>query len=206
MLDSWARLHVAKGDLDEMSRVMQEIRASHNPPALNAGAVMNQIAGELDHHGHPAKAREVRESLVSWLGRRPAAELNAGSLIALSTTLARLARCPEAVQLADSLYAAHPTIPATGNRGLVAAHCGRQAVADSMSRALSRSEEEKYSRGSHLMFQARIAAVQGRKEEAVDLLIDAIARGESARTMHIFAEFATLRGFKAYESAIKPRG
>ena len=165
---------------------------------------MQLVAAELDYHGHAAKAREVREGLVSWLGRRPRAEMNAASMGMLSLSLARIGRCPEAQRVADSIYTTEPSITAVGNRGIVAAYCGRQAVADSMSIRLSNMGEQ-YSLGTHLVLQARIAAVQGKKAEAVDLFIDGIARGASYVTGHDVPEFATLRGFAPYESASSPK-
>jgi len=204
MLESWGRLYAAMGELEEVSRVVQEMRASHNPSARGAGGSMHLVAAELDYHGHAAKAREVREGLVSWLGRRPRAEMNEGSMGMLAFSLARIGRCPEAQRVADSIYTAEPSIPAVGNRGIVAAYCGRQAVADSMSIRLSNMGEQ-YSRGTHLVLQARIAAVQGKKAEAVDLFIDGIARGGSPGARHDVAEFATLRGFAPYESASSPK-
>ncbi len=205
MLESWARLYAAKGELEEVSRVVQEMRASHNPSAQDgAGAGMQLVAAELDYHGHAAKAREVREGLVSWLGRRPRAEMNSASMGMLSFSLARIGRCPEAQRVADSIYLAQASIPAVGNRGIVAAYCGRQALADSMSIQLSNMGDQ-YSRGTHLMLQARIAAVQGKKAEAVDLLIDGIARGAVPAAYHNVSEFAILRGFAPYESASSPK-
>lgn len=206
MLESWARMYAATGELDEVSRVLQEIRASHNPPAVSAGAAMQSVAAELDYHGHPAAAREVRESLVSWLSRRPAAEVTAATLAMRSSALAQLGHCPEANRIADSLYSAQRTHASVGNRGIVAAHCDRPAVADSMATALN-GMQEPYGRGNHLQQQARIAATQGKKAEAVDLLIDGMAQGavNTRGTGHNIAEFATLRGFAPYESAIRPR-
>ncbi len=205
MLESWARLYAAKGELEEVSRVVQEMRASHNQSVQDgAGAGMQLVAAELDFHGHAAKAREVREGLVSWLGRRPRAEMDAASMGALSYSLARIGRCPEAQRVADSIYTAKQSMSAVGNRGIVAAYCGRPAVADSMSIRLSNMGDQ-YSRGTHLTLQARIAAVQGKKAEAVDLLIDGIARGASPAAGHNVAEFATLRGFAPYESASSPK-
>ena len=205
MLDNWARMYAATGKLDEVSRVLQEIRANHNPPAVSASASMQGVAAELEHHGHPAKAREVRESLVSWINRRPATEVTPTLLGIKSYALARLGRCPEANRLADSVYSARQTVGSVGNRGIVAAHCDRQVVADSMVRALV-AMKEPYLRGNHLLQLARIAAIQGKKAEAVDLLVDAVAQGTQAGgPSHNVAEFATLRGYAPYESAIRPK-
>lgn len=205
MLDSWARMYAATGKLDDVSRVLQEVRASHNPPAVSAGGVMQGVAAELDHHGYPAKAREVRESLVSWLRRRPVSEVTGAALSARAGALARMGQCAEANTIADSLYAAQRSVASVANRGIVAAHCGRQMVADSMSRTLD-GMEEPYSRGNHLLQQARIAAIQGKKAQAVDLLVDAFAQGVPlGNAHHTIAEFSTLRGFAPYESAVQPK-
>ncbi len=167
---------------------------------------MHLVAAELDYHGHAAKAREVREGLVSWLGRRPRAEMNAASMGVLSYSLARIGRCPEAQRVADSIYTAQPSIPAVGNRGVIAATCARQAVADSMSTRLSDMEQQ-YDRWAHILQKARIAAAQGKRSEAVDLIVDAIAAGATyAGHFHSIAEFASLRDFEPFKSVIKPKG
>jgi hypothetical protein len=147
----------------------------------------------------------VRESLVSWLRRRPVSEATGAALSIRSGTLARMGQCAEANAIADSLYAADRTVASVSNRGIVAAHCGRQTVADSMSRSLD-GMEEPFSRGNHLLQQARIAAIQGKKAQAVDLLVDAFARGVPlGNAHHSIAEFAALRGFAPYESAVRPK-
>ena len=205
LLESQARMYAATGKLDELSVVLQEVRASHGPPVISAGAVMQSVAAELDNHGHPAKAREVRESLVSWLRRRPAEEITGAALGMRSLALARLGSCPEANHIADSLYAAQRTVASASNRGIVAAHCAREAVADSMVRLLD-GMQEPYLRGNHRLQQARITATQGKKAEAVDLLIDAFAQGvPMANANHSVAEFASLRGFAPFESAVRPK-
>jgi len=50
------------------------------------------------------------------------------------------------------------------------------------------------------------AAAQGKKREAVQFLLDAIAQGESyTGHFHDFAEFAALRDFEPFKAAVKSK-
>lgn len=203
MLAHWARLYIARGELAEVDRVLQEIRANHNPPSFDAAVAMETVVSELAYHGHAAEARAARSGLLDWLRRRPVGEARPSALF---LNLSRLGQCLEALRIADSAYAAGPrNVPMFGSRGTAAALCAHPAVADSMSRALA-TIETPYVRGAHSFQRARIAAALGKKAEAVDLLIDAIAQGQTyGGHFHQIADFATLRDFEPFKTLMRPK-
>jgi len=63
-----------------------------------------------------------------------------------------------------------------------------------------------YIHGANTEARARLAALLGRREEAVRLLRDANAEGQGfAVGYHAQFEFATLRGFEPFEEWLRPK-
>ena len=88
--------------------------------------------------------------------------------------------------------------------GIIAARCGNNAVADSISAALG-DMERPYLRGDNVLGRARIAAAQGKKREAVQFLLDAIAQGQAYIGHFHIQEFAILRDFEPFQAAMRSK-
>ncbi|HUR92341.1 MAG TPA: serine/threonine-protein kinase [Gemmatimonadaceae bacterium] len=200
------RYYARRGDTADVQRVFQEILSRHNPPEFNSSTLVLILAAELAQHGKDDGARRVYVDIVDWLRRRPAAERRQQWHAAtLSYALARTGQCVPARQLADSVGRADTSDRWIPRSALIAANCGDNRMADSLSAILG-DMERPYLRGGNVVVRARIAAAQGKKREAVQFLLDAIAQGESySGHFHEYAELAALRDFEPFKTAIKSK-
>ena len=201
-----AKYYARKGSDGEIQGIFQEILARHNPPETNSLGLLNLLGGELLFHGRDGQARDLYVEVADWLRRRPMAERRqAWHPANLSYILARAKQCAPARRLADSLGVGDTTNAFTPNRALVAAVCGDAATADSLSTVIG-DIERPYMRGGNILVRARIAAALGRQREAVQFLLDAIAQGQPyTNHFHQFSEFAALRDFEPFKSAVRPK-
>ncbi len=206
LLEAQARYYARRGEPSDIERVFQELLARHHLPEFNSSGLMQIFAAELASHGKADDARTVYGDLIDWLRRRPAAERRqAWHPASLSYALARTGQCDAARQLSDSAARADTSDAWVARRGLIAAICGDNVTADSLSTVLG-DMERPYLRGGNVLARARIAAAQGSKKEAVQFLLDAIAQGQAYYgNFHGFAEFASLRDFEPFKAVIKPK-
>ncbi|MCR4339733.1 MAG: serine/threonine-protein kinase [Gemmatimonadaceae bacterium] len=195
-----------KGSPEAVQRVFQELLTRHNLPEFNSTALIGSLVAELRFHGRPDEAEAMTSELLDWLQRRPAAERRAAwNRRSVAYVLADLGRCAEARRLSDSLAVSDSTVIGMTQAGIIAARCGDNARADSLSTVLG-DLERPYQRGDNVMGRARIAAAQGKKREAVQFLLDALAQGQTYAThFHQFREFATLRDFEPFKAAMRSK-
>jgi hypothetical protein len=200
------RYNARRGSAADVQRVFQEILARHNPPQFNSTSMILGLVSELEFHGRLDEARAILVDVVDWLRRRPAAERRiAGNRGSLAYSLAGIGECAAARSLSDSLAATDSTRVGITARGIIAAKCGDTAKADSVS-ALLGDMELPYLRGDNVLGRARIAAAQGKKREAVQFLLDAVAQGVPyTGHFHQFAEFAILRDYEPFKAAMRSK-
>ena len=200
------RYYARRGSASDVQRVVQEILSRHKPPEYNASGLMFSLLSELEFHGRSELARELWSEGADWLKRRPAAERRAPwHRRALAYSLAVLGQCDSARPLADSLAISDSSIVGITTVGVIAVRCGDNARADSLSTLLA-DLERPYMRGENVLGRARIAAAQGKKRDAVQYLLDAIAQGQFYTShFHHFPEFAALRDFKPFKTAMKSK-
>ena len=194
-----------RGSDTEVQRLVQEILSRHNPPEYNTSGMMLALLAELEFHGRADLARGLWTEGTDWLKRRPAAERRTTwHRRALAYSLTVLGQCPAARPLVDSLALDSSAVGMTVV-GVIAARCGDNARADSLAAVLA-DLERPHLRGDNVLGLARIAAAQGKKREAVQHLLDAIARGQPyTGHFHGFPEFASLRDFEPYKTAMKSK-
>jgi tetratricopeptide (TPR) repeat protein len=173
------------------------------------------LAADLSVHGHDAEAQVVRQRAIAALGRsapeaRPVWQLNE-----LGNLLYDAGRLTEAYGI-FRIRLARDTgdVNAHGQVAVAAARLGDSATA---------RREDAWLAGRHdaydfspSYFRARIAAVLGRREEAVALLRDwrthttyhlaYVSAGQLAYVMHYPPEFAPLRGYPPLEELLRLKG
>lgn len=201
-----ARYAARKGSAEDARRVFREQLTRHNLPEFNATQLIGLLISELRFHGRSAEAEALTSELLDWLQRRPAGERRAEwNRRIVAYVLSDMGRCAEARRLSDSLAVGDTSVAGMTQAGIVAARCGDGAQADSLSTVLG-DLERPYLRGDNMLGRARIAAVQGKKREAVQLILDALAQGQPYNNhFHYVGEFADLRDFEPFRAAMKSK-
>ncbi len=200
------RYDARRGSASDVQRIFQELLARHNPPEFNSIGTIFELVSELEFHERPEEARAILIDVVDWLRRRPAVERRiGGNQGSLAYSLAGIGECAAAQSLSDSVGATDSTSVGITRRGIIAAKCGDSAKADSLSTLLG-DMEVPYLRGGNVLGRARIAAAQGKKREAVQFLLDALAQGQSyTGHFHHLPEFAILRDFEPFKAAMRSK-
>ena len=120
-------------------------------------------------------------------------------------------RLDEAGRAAERLWRAHPDEEAVIiARGRLAAAAGDQATALAQALALA-AIDSRYDFGGRTLARAQIAAQLDDREEAVQLLQEAISQGYNFQSgthgdrFHADSYLRPLRGYPPYEELVKPR-
>src|SRR6058998_1415606 len=181
-------------------------------------------AVELRAHGHAAAADTALAQARDWLAARPPAEAGSeehrsrvalvsyvsGRLADAQQEFQRLA-APARLGRSDSLAVAAVTgdgwdqLDYLGYLGATAARQGNREPALRVDRTLA-GLKRPYLFGRHTVWRARIRALLGEREVAVDLLREAIARGyPHVHALHIDLAFESLRDYPPFQQLMKPK-
>ena len=196
---------IALGRIDEMEKLIQESLGKSFQWG-DCGVLMFVSAQELRAHGRREASLKLAGRAYQWAGDRQ--ERLPGSLyLAERWEEARTAFEARAKEQPDELRW-------QGYLGTLAARRGDRAEALRISEELRRIERP-YLYGENIYQRARIAAQLGQKDEAVNLLREAISQGWSgplvygmfsyANACHREMDFEPLHGYPAYEELIKPK-
>ena len=198
---------VAVGRLDEIDGLVSEIAMLSPQPGRTAPGSLSLIADELQAHGYAAEAVSLFRQVIELARAMAFADANAvGTRVLVARALFLTGDTASAEAQLRVLSNEAPSNPAIlGWMGVMAAARGRTAEADSLSNALSQLNYP-YVLGAHLFERARIAAVLGRKDNAVALLRQALAQGVSIFLIHWSPELQSLRGYPPFETLMKPVG
>jgi hypothetical protein len=210
-----ARALAALGEVDSLSRLLDEWEATPEDrrPPVGAGS-RSFIAGlELMGHGYEAAGRaalertlplyrEIRDStgsiswhelmVLTWLGRLDEAYVLGRAALAKATSRT------------DSLACIGPL-------GGITARMGRRAEAAKYDRLLAGFVGRPFLSGAPGAYRAHIAALQGDRAGAVRFLEEARARGGWGPTLHTheevhrWPEFESLRGYPPFDQFLRPR-
>ena len=207
------RALAALGRLRELDAVLVESLEYRSipgwgPPGLRAHITASD---ELRAHGRDSASRAVLERAVAYyLPSRSAAFAGTRHPFDLARALYQLGRLDEARRIVDRLANdAGPRILTEFElrtlTGYVAAAQRDSVTVHEIDRWL-REMTDPYIHGANTEARARLAALLGRREEAVRLLRDANAEGQGfAVGYHAQFEFATLRGFEPFEEWLRPK-
>jgi tetratricopeptide (TPR) repeat protein len=169
---------------------------------------------ELRAHGHGDAARDVLARGIAWYESRPAAEPPSDlQRRGLGATYFEAGRLDDARQVLLGL-AALRTDPAdldrltamAGYLGVIAARQGNREEALRIDRML-RAMTQPYLFGRHTLWRARIHALLGNREQAVNLLRTALGQGfPSITSLHTDLAFDSLRDYPPFAELLKPKG
>jgi tetratricopeptide (TPR) repeat protein len=226
------RALAALGRVEEVNRTIDEslgISSRSGSP----GDLMLQASWELRAHGHREEALRVAARAADWLRSRPPSErAKEAYRPALANAFYAGEKWDEARAIYEQLAAMHPL--AGGYKGPPEAQAARQDLPESLrvSRAIDylgalgtlaarrgdRSEAERISDelarieqpflyGWHTYWRACIASLLGEKQQAVDLLRESFAQGNSYDVnLHRDMDLEPLWDCPPFQELLKPKG
>jgi tetratricopeptide (TPR) repeat protein len=202
------RALAALGRAEELEGLVDDIPLVAPHPGANAGSVLLVFAGELRRHGQTDLAVELLDRALTWWDEQPPEFKNslAGRRLAGRLSYQR-ENWDAAAGMFEALAQQADALPdALGARGAVAARRGDTELALSISRELA-DLELPYLNGVNTLWRARIAAILGRREDAVDLLRRAFGEGvEHGISLHADMDLEPLRDYPPFEELMRPKG
>ena len=206
-----ARALAALGRIEEVKKVVDESLLSRSSIGT-AGRVMLGAAGELRLRGYQEAFRDTAGRAVEWYrGRAAGKEASEEQRYDLAVALYVSEQWEEAGALIEKLRSEKPDdIDYLGYGGALAARRGNKEDALKISEELKRIDRP-YTFGAQTYWRARIAALLGMKEEAVELLRQSFAQGNNYLDIKgVFiiqeADLDPLRDFAPFRELMKPKG
>jgi serine/threonine protein kinase/tetratricopeptide (TPR) repeat protein len=197
----------ALGRIKDVQRLFEESKNLPPQSGYSPGGIMLTAGRELRAHGFKEAAVQVLNQALQWFEARPSEEkASAGNRYNEARTFYVLGKWNEAKELFNGL---HGDVPDNDNYlgylGAIAVQSGDKEGALKISKQL---EEDKrpYLFGSPTYWRARIAALLGDKEGAVNLLRQAIKLGYSYSSLHLIEDFESLADYPPYIQLMKPKG
>jgi tetratricopeptide (TPR) repeat protein len=207
-LQTEARALVALGRVADATRPIDRslsLAATAGPPQT-PGTVMENTVRELSVHGYRDESLTLAARAVEWYRRRPADAATGGAHRAgLARVLYLAERWEEAAALFSALAADNPgNVEYVGYLGCIAARTNASGRAQGISAELERVRGHNSSvLATHA--RARIAALLGDRQRAVDLLRDALTQGlPYGVALHNDPDFEPLRDYEPFVALIRP--
>ncbi|MCK4410166.1 MAG: hypothetical protein KAW67_08775, partial [Candidatus Eisenbacteria sp.] len=165
---------------------------------------------ELRAHDHLEESIEIANCAVDWCRVRPQEEAQTEELRAsLATALYFAERWDEANALFEELGRENPeNIGYVGHLGTLAARRGDPEEAARISMELERLDHP-HMYGMNMYWCARISALLGERERAVEFLREGFAGGLThcgTVDLHVEMDFESLRGYPPFEELMRPKG
>jgi predicted Zn-dependent protease len=162
----------------------------------------------LRAHGQKEAAIQILNQAVQWVENRPQKEKAAAAYrYGLARTLYALEKWDEAKTLFEGLHNELPDdVYYFGYLGSIAARNGNREEALKISQEL-KDNKTPYLYGNPVFWRAKIAALLGDKEGAVNLLREAIKQGYSYPSLYLDPQdFESLKDFPPYQQLTRPKG
>jgi serine/threonine protein kinase/tetratricopeptide (TPR) repeat protein len=206
-----ARALAARGKIEAVKKVIEESLLSRSSIGT-AGRVMLAAARELRLRGYQEAFRDIAGRAVEWYrGRAAGKEAAEQQRYELAVALYVSEQWEEAGALIEKLRSEKPdNIDYLGYGGALAARRGNKEEALRISEELKRIDRP-YTFGAQTYWRARIAALLGMKEEAVELLRQSFAQGNyytDDKGVFIIqaADLGPLRDYAPFKELMKPKG
>jgi tetratricopeptide (TPR) repeat protein len=197
----------ALGQTKDLHKLFDESRTLPPESGYSPGYIMLDAGRELRAHGFKEDAVQVLNQALQWFEARPSEEkATVGNRYSQARAFYVLGKWAEAKALFEGLHSDVPdNISYLGYVGATAARAGDKEEALKISKDL---EEDKrpYLFGNPTYWRARIAALLGDKEGAVNLLRQAIKQGFSYSSIHPTEDFESLADYPPYVQLMKPKG
>jgi tetratricopeptide (TPR) repeat protein len=197
----------ALGRTKELQKLFEESAALRPASGYSPGDIMMIAGRELRAHGYKEDAVRVMSQALQWFERRPDHEkASAENRTARAWTLYALGRWAESIKLFEGLHSDAPdSIEYFGALGVLAVRSGNREEALKISQHLEEGPWP-YPFGKPTYWRARIAALFGDKEGALDLIRRAIKEGRSYEYFHACADFESLADYPPFIQLMKPKG
>lgn len=212
---SLGRALAAEGRGGEVRALLDRLPRAGSANAHRRWKIALDWARELDAHGHHGEARRLLEMLDRELSRAGAGSADGARFRA--SVLGALGRHGEAHAAWRALAARQPSsLEIVGNVGVAAARAGDSAGAASADVRIQAGRWE-YAHGRDAMWRARIAAVRGNPDLAVQLVEEALTRGfprfydpgggpHDEPELHVDPALQALRRLPSFRALIAPKG
>jgi tetratricopeptide (TPR) repeat protein/predicted Ser/Thr protein kinase len=203
-----ARAFVGLGRLTEVDARLDEML--HGPPETEGYTLpfwIDQVGRDLRAHGHRPEARVVFERGIRWCKERPPREQRdlRGDLALL---LDDAERWDEAWPILKQVTTENPDdVGLQGALGALAAHRGDRGEVERIDGWLA-ERKGPYLKGEPTFERARIAAVLGRRERAVELYRVALDQGfgiDEGFGVHADPDFESLRDYPPFQELTRPK-
>jgi tetratricopeptide (TPR) repeat protein len=202
----------ALGRVKDLQNFIEEGKTLPPQSGYSLGLIMLDGGRQLRAHGHKEAAVQILNQVVQWFEGLPQAEkATVGNRDSLARAFYTLDKWDEAESLIRILHNELPVdtvdgVDDYGYLGLIAARKGDRE------RALKISQEMKDNKSPYLFghptyWRARIAALLGDKEGAVQLLQEAIKQGLDYQNLYsVPQDFESLQDFPPFQQLMKPKG
>ena len=208
-----ARALAALGRVKDLQKLIEESKILPAQTGNSPGLIMFESGRELRAHGHKEAAIQVLNQAVQWFESRPQAEKAiAINRFSLARTFYALDKWDEAEALFEGLLSESPEddtlfgVYYYGYLGSIAARKGNREEALKISQKL-KDNKTPYLAGNPPYWRARIAALLGDKEGAVNLLWEAIKQGYDYTDLYFYPQdLESLQDFPPFQQLMKPKG
>ncbi len=198
------QVYAATGKTEEVDeRVAERVR---NPPQGNdtPGQLMLFTAREYRAHGYHAESRGIARRSIAWFRNRDPGELSAGDWETLGQAHYHVEEWPQAREVYLRLLRQDSTNARyAGALGRIAARMGDSREAQRIFAALGRM---KGSSGWNQYERAQIAALLGRRDDAVALIQQGWAEGVAYNMyFHRDTDFEAIRSYPPFARLLHPK-
>jgi TolB-like protein len=194
--------------VENLRSLVGEIVVAPEQPGLTPGDALFVLAQEARAHGHLDASLEIARRALAWLNQQPRAlqtsaaeRVQRGELLYLHGDWQQVGAA-FAAMAADSI----DVVEALGYQGTAAARVGDADRARAFAEQLAALPGPRSGRDA-TAWRARIAAVLGRRDEAVRLLRQAFTEGLGYGIwLHCDPDFESLHGFEPFDEVVRPVG
>ncbi len=207
MLANEIRALAALGRPKDINALLEESKALPPENGYSPGNIALRAGLELRAHGFKDESIRVLNQARQWFGSRSNEDKAAiGNRYGLARTLYALGEWREAEVLFEGLHNdALDAVDYLGYLGAIAARTGDIEEAQRLSKQLG-EDTRLYLFGKPTFWRARILALLGNKEAAVNLLRQATKEGYAFSALHPLEDFEPLADYPPYIQLMKPKG
>lgn len=204
------RAHAAVGNLEALSRCIDEACAFPPDRFADAGDVMLDAARELRAHGRPTEGTALADRAIAWYTdqqARPGGRRDARDRRILACAYYEGGHWHDAEEVVRELASESPEdIDVLALAGAIAARLGNDTAARDAVAALQ-SKKGRFRFGRQFLCSARVLAILGDSDQAISALRGAFARGHChGIDLHTDIDLALLGAQPSFRELLRPKG
>jgi TolB-like protein/tetratricopeptide (TPR) repeat protein len=206
VLSTEARARAALGDIDGIQQLIDDAFRLGAQPNWTAGGLLRLTGEELIAHGEADAGHKILAQAIDWYESLPLEEMEALSE-SLAITLLSAGRVEDAIVLLEHLRQEDPNrYSMLGALGVAMALQGDRANAERISAQLE-GMNVPYSFGDISVWQSRVAAALGNKDQAMVFLRRAFSQGAKVDVwIHRDPTFRSLLDHPPFQDLLQPVG